>query len=135
MALLTHEYYCPKQGMASEFRIVIPDACLQEGSAAASVLFLLPPQGENGLSCLMDSGIASYLEGLNIALVVPPCLQGCFTDMAYGYPFYQSLKYVREYLKSYLPGLPLERGKCAVAGMGISALAALRWAIEEPDFF
>ena len=135
MALLTHQYYCPKLGMASEFRVLMPDSCFRGEEKPAGTLFLLPPQGDSGQKCLTESGIAVFLENKRIAAVIPPCLQGCFTDMVYGYPFYQSLKYLREYLKTYLPGLPLEKGKCAVAGFGISAIAAIRWTIEAPDFF
>ena len=135
MALLTHDYYCPKLGMASELRVLMPEICIRGDEKPAGVLFLLPPQGESGLSFLTESGIAGYLESVRIAVVIPPCLQGCFTDMVFGYPFYQSLKYVRKYLKTYIPGLPLESGKCAISGFGISGMAALRWAMEEPDFF
>ena len=135
MALLTHDYYCPKIGMASELHLLVPDEILRGEEQAAGTLFLLPPQGESGLSLFTGTKISALSEAYRIAVVVPPALQGCFTDMVYGYPFYQSLKYVREYLKTYLPGLPVEKGCCAVAGLGISAIAALRFAAEEPDFF
>ena len=42
MALLTHDYYCPKTGMASELRILLPDACIHGTEQPAGVLFLLP---------------------------------------------------------------------------------------------
>lgn len=135
MALLTHDYYCPKLGMASELRMLIPDLCLHGKEVPEGVLYLLPPQGESGLSLITETGIMPYLESGRIVTVIPPCLQGCFTDMVFGYPFYQSLKYVREYLKACFPGLAAEKGKNAIAGFGISAMAALRWAMEEPDYF
>ncbi|MBQ6551097.1 MAG: hypothetical protein IJL78_06800 [Lachnospiraceae bacterium] len=135
MALLTYNYYCPKLGMASELRILAPDTCLRGEVEAAGLLFLLPREGENGLSLLTEAGLGTYVEKMNTVIVIPPCLEGCFTDMVYGYPFYQSLKYVREYLGTYLPGLLRKHVKYAVAGYGISAMAALRWAHEEPDFF
>ena len=135
MALLTHDYYCPKLGMASELRILAPEAILRGETKPRGVLFLLPPEGESGLSLLTGTKIAALSENCGVAVVIPPCLQGCYTDMDLGYPFYQSLKFVREYLRSYMPGLPLEAGSCAVAGIGIGSLAALRWASEEPEFF
>ncbi|MBR6323284.1 MAG: hypothetical protein IKR59_10465 [Lachnospiraceae bacterium] len=135
MPLLTHDYYCPEIGMASELRIFLPDTILRGEEAARGFLFLLPPQGEGGLSLLTGTKLAALCDEYRIAAVIPPCLQGCFTDMVCGYPFYRSLKYVREYLKTYYPGLSIEAGKCAAAGLGISALAALRWANEEPEHF
>lgn len=121
--------------MASELRILLSDPILQNEENTAGTLFLLPPQGESGLSLVTETEIPAICSAYRIAVVIPPCLQGCFTDMVYGYPFYQSLKYVREYLRHYFPGIPLEHGKCAVAGIGISAVAALSWAAEEPEGF
>ena len=135
MALISHDYYCPKIGMASELRILLPDACLHGAEQPRGVLFLLPQQGESGQRLVYETGLGALAEQYRIAAVIPPCLEGCFTDMVYGYPFYQSLKYVRDYLKTYFPGLPFNKGKCAIAGIGISAMAAIRWAAEEPDFF
>ena len=133
--LLTHDYYCPKIGMASEFRVVMPDGMLQNSEKPAGVLFLLPKEGESGSAMISKTDLPSLCASYRIAAVVPPCLEGCYTDMVYGYPFYQSLKYIREYLRNFLPGIPLESGKCMIAGFGAGGFAALRWAMEEPDFF
>ena len=135
MALITHDYYCTKAGMASEFRLLIPDACLHGDREPEGVLFLLPREGESGGSLILRTGLEAVSDRYQLAVVIPPALNGCFTDMVYGYPFYQSLLYVREYLRTYFPGLPLVPGKCAIAGIGISAMAAVRWAAEEPEFF
>ncbi len=135
MSLITHDYYCPNIGMASKLRLLVPDEVLRGGESPDGLLFILPPEGESGLSLLTGTILTALTEEYRIAAVIPPCLQGCFTDMVYGYPFYQSLKHVREYLSHYFPGLRAEAGKCAIAGFGISALAALRWAFEEPEFF
>ena len=135
MSLITHDYYCPKIGMASEFRLVMPDSVLRGEEKPKGLLFLLPREGESGLSLLTKTSLSALTEEYRIAAVIPPCLQGCFTDMVYGYPFYQSLKYLREYLAQYFPGLRGETGKCAVLGFGISGAASLHWATEEPDYF
>ena len=119
MSLITHDYYCPKIGMASEFRLVMPDSVLRGEEKPKGLLFLLPREGESGLSLLTKTSLSALTEEYRIAAVIPPCLQGCFTDMVYGYPFYQSLKYLREYLAHYFPGLRGETGKCAVLGFGI----------------
>ena len=135
MALLTHDYYCPELGFASELRIVIPGPVLQGDEESRGMLFLLPPEGESGLSLLTGTKISALCNEYLVTAVIPPCLQGCYTDMAYGYPFYRSLKNVREYLKIHLPGIPVEGGNCAIAGIGIGGLGALRFALEEPDYF
>ncbi len=135
MALLTQDYYCPALGMASELRIQTPEAILRGEEKPRGTLFLLPPEGESGLSLLTGTKLAALCEEYRVTALIPPCLQGCYTDMAFGYPFYQSLKFVREYIGNYLPGLAPEKGRTAIAGFGIGGFAALRWALEEPEFF
>ena len=63
MALLTHDYYCPKLGMASELRMLIPDLCLHGKEVPEGVLYLLPPQGESGLSLITETGNSSWHSG------------------------------------------------------------------------
>ena len=135
MALITHDYYCPRIGMAAELRLLVPDGSLRQGKSPAGTLFLLSPPGESGLFWLTDTDLRPLAETYGIAVILVPCLQGCYTDMAYGYPFYRSLQYVRSYVREQIPGIPLEPGRTAIAGASVGGAAALRWGMEEPDFF
>ncbi len=135
MALLTQDYYCRCIGMASELRVVIPDDRLREGAGPESTLILLSPEGESGLAWVTSTKLNALCGTYGVAAVLVPCLQGCYTDMAYGYPFYRSLKQVRSYVQTYLPGIPMEAGQTAIAGASAGGYAALKWAMEEPDFF
>ena len=134
MALLTHDYYCGKIGMATELRIVLPDRFLT-GGAPEKTLILLSPEGESGLGFYEKGDLAAICDEFSLCAVLVPSLEGCYTDMKYGYPFYASLKNVRDYIREYLPGIPVEAGKTLIAGALSGGRAALRWAMEEPGFF
>ncbi len=135
MAIITQDYFCPRIGMASEFRVVLPESADGTLSGAESTLILLSPEGESGRNWLTSTKLKVLCDAYRTAAVLVPCHQGCYTDMALGYPFYQSLKYVAEYIRTYMRGLPTDDRKMAIAGVSVGGNAALRWAIEEPDLF
>ena len=135
MAIITQDYFCPKIGMASEFRVILPETASGTLAEAESTLFLLSPEGESGSNWITSTKVKVLCDRYRTAAVLVPCLQGCYTDMALGYPFYQSLKYVREYISTYLRGIPVGDGEMAVAGASVGGTAALRWAMEEPELF
>ena len=135
MAIVTQDYFCPAIGMATELRVIIPDAALREGRKPESTLFLLSPEGGSGIDWITSTKIKVLCDQYDTAAVLVPCLQGCYTNMVYGYDFYDSLKYVRDYIKTYLPGIDVSDGKMAVAGVSAGGAAALKWAMEEPEAF
>lgn len=135
MAVITQDYFCPRIGMASEFRVILPESGTGVITDAESTLFLLSPEGESGLKWITSTKVRVLCDQFRTAAVLVPCLQGCYTDMVYGYPFYQSLKYVREYIQTYLRGIPAGDGEMAIAGASVGGTAALRWAMEEPELF
>ncbi len=134
MATLTHDYYCGQIGMATELRIVLPDRYLLDGSPD-STLILLSPEGESGLGFYQKGDIAAICDEFSLCAVLVPSLEGCYTDMKLGYPFYASLKNIRNYISEYLPGIPMQSGKMLIAGASSGGRAALRLAMEEPELF
>lgn len=135
MAIITQDYFCPAIGMATELRAVIPDAALKEVRRPGSTLFLLSPEGSSGSDWITSTKLKVLCDKYDTAAVLVPCLQGCYTNMVYGYRFYDSLRYSREYIETYLPGIDVSDGHIAAAGVSAGGAAALRWAMEEPDAF
>lgn len=135
MAIITQDYFCPKIGMASEFRVMLPETASGTITDADSTLFLLSPEGESGLNWITSTKLKVLCDRYRTAAVLIPCLQGCYTDMALGYQFYQSLRYVREYIRTYLRGIPVDNRKMAIAGVSVGGTAAIRWAMDEPELF
>ena len=129
MILLTHNYFSNAIAMATEIRILLP-----EGKAEKTV-FLLSPEGNSGISWITSTKAGALCDAEKTAFVIVPSLQGCYTDMVYGYRFFSALLECIEYLKENLPGVPLESHKCFAAGASTGGLAALRLAMEMPDLF
>jgi S-formylglutathione hydrolase FrmB len=129
MILLTHNYFSNAIAMATEIKILLP-----EGKAEKTV-FLLSPEGNSGTSWVTSTKAGALCDSEKTAFVIVPSLQGCYTDMVFGYRFFSSLIECIAYLKENLPGVPLEPQKCFAAGVSTGGLAALRLAMEKPDLF
>lgn len=129
MILLTHNYFSAAIGMASEIKIILPEG------AAKRTVFLLSPEGSSGSSWTTSTKAAALSDTEQTAFVIVPSLQGCYTDMVYGYPFFASLRESISYLRKNIPGVPLPDHRCYAAGISSGGLAALRLAMSMPDLF
>ena len=129
MILLTHNYFSNAIAMATEIRVLLP-----EGKAKKTV-FLLSPEGNSGTSWITSTKAGALCDSEKTAFVIVPSLQGCYTDMVYGYSFFSSLIECISYLKENLPGVPIEPLQCYAAGVSSGGLAALRLAMALPDLF
>lgn len=136
MPVLSIRNYCPYVQMAGAIQVIIPSAFLTGAQAKASTLFLLAPEGEEGSRWLRHTEAERLADRYGMTMVLVGCLQGCYTDMAFGYRFFQSLtRGVPEYLHRMLPALSLEDGQCYVAGASIGGMGAMKWALSEPRRF
>lgn len=129
MILLTHNYFSNAIGMASEIKIILPE------STAKRTLFLLSPEGSSGSQWTTSTKAAALCDTEQTAFVIVPSLQGCYTDMEFGYPFFSSLLECISYLRENLPGVPLQEHCCYAAGVSSGGFAALRLAMSDPYLF
>ena len=135
MALITHDYFSPSIGMATEIQAVLPEKVLTGGTEPVETLILLCAHGESSRAWLKNARLELLCEEAGICAVLVPCLQGDYTDMAYGYPFAAFLREIPAVLERELPGVRLLPGTVAVAGIGEGGRAALSWYLETPDLF
>ena len=129
MILLTHNYFSNAIAMATEIRILLPE------QPADKTVFLLSPEGGSGTSWITSTKAGALCDSTGTAFVIVPSLQGCYTDMAYGYSFFSSLQECISYLRENIPGVPLRSGHCYAAGVSSGGLAALRLAMTMPKLF
>jgi S-formylglutathione hydrolase FrmB len=122
--------------MAGVLQVILPSDFLTGTPLQASTLFLLAPEGEDGTRWLRHTQAERLSDQYGIAIVLVGCLQGCYTDMAFGYRFFQSLSNgVPAYLRRILPAVPINGGKALVAGASMGGMGAVKWALAEPERF
>ena len=124
MILITHNCFSNAIAMATEIRVLLPD------KEAERTVFLLCPEGGNGLQWITSTKVSVLCDQYKTAFVIVPSLEGCYTDMAYGYNFYSSLKEMVSYISANLPGVPLKEGTCYAVGVSTGGTAALKLALE-----
>ncbi|MBQ8995809.1 MAG: hypothetical protein IJ091_08325 [Oscillospiraceae bacterium] len=129
MILITHNYYSESIAMATEIRILLPD---QEPERT---VFLLSPEGCSGLEWITNTKVFVLCDLYRTAYVLVPSLEGCYTDMEYGYKFFSSLKECIRYLNTNFPGIPILERCCFAVGVSSGGFAALKLAQEMPSFF
>lgn len=134
MPVMTINNYCDYIQMAGVLQVVLPADLVDGKVTQASTLFLLSPEGEEGSRWLRGTQAELLADQYGVAMVMVSCLEGCYTDMAFGYRFFQSLaKGVPEYLFRNIPALNLER--CYVAGCSMGGMGAVKLALTEPQRF
>lgn len=129
MILITHNCFSDAIAMATEIRVLLPDA------EAERTVFLLCPEGGNGLQWITSTKVSVLCDQYKTAFVIVPSLEGCYTDMAYGYNFYSSLKEMVSYIATNLPGVPLKGKSCYAVGVSTGGIAAIRLALDMPELF
>ena len=122
--------------MASRLQVVLPADYLRGEDKRIPILILLAPEGEEGSRWLRHTQAETLSDKYQIAMVLVSCLQGCYTDMTFGYRFFQSLALgVPEYLHRIFPALHLENGRCYVAGASIGGMGAIKLALTQHKRF
>ncbi len=136
MPVVSIRNYCSYVQMAGVLHVLLPSDFFAGAPLRASTLFLLAPEGEDGSRWLRHTQAERLADRYGIAIVLVSCLQGCYTDMAFGYRFFQSLcKGVPAYLRRILPAIPLDNGKTLIAGASMGGMGAIKWALAEPERF
>ncbi len=99
------------------------------------VLYLLHGYSDDHTAWSRWSNIESYVEGLNLAVVMPAVQNSFYTDMTHGGKFFT-------FLSEELPGMlhdlfPLstERSDTFVAGLSMGGYGAFKLALSRPDRF
>lgn len=131
MAVLTVHYYCDSIQMTSLLYIAMPDEPPRDENGYPTVL-LLAPEGAEGDRWMKEAPLERWAKEKHLAFVMPATLQGCYTDMAYGYRFFEAIaREIPAFLKRNLPCLNMQ-SDLSVAGISMGAAAAVRLALTEP---
>ena len=136
MPVLTINNFCDHIQMAGVLQVILPSSLVDGSLNRAPTVFLLAPEGQEGSRWLRHTQVELLADKYQAAMVLVSCLEGCYTDMAFGYRFFQSLeKGIPEYLGYNLPPLCLEDGHCFAVGCSIGGMGAVKWALSSPELF
>jgi putative tributyrin esterase len=99
------------------------------------VLYLLHGHSDDHTAWQRWTSIERYVEGLNLAVVMPSVQNSFYTDMAHGGKFFT---FVTEEVPQVVHGLfPLskERADTFVAGLSMGGYGAFKLALSRPDLY
>jgi S-formylglutathione hydrolase FrmB len=143
MALFHSHFFSEALGMQVSAEVVIPQAAssleIGVGSAAARktwpCLWLLHGLSDDHTIWLPRTSIERYASEMGVAVVMPNCERGFYTDMAYGQAWWT---YLSEELPALMRGFfPLSerREDNAVAGLSMGGYGAAKWLLRKPEAF
>lgn len=133
MISITLHYYSISLGMNSTLSVLLPD---KPSDKTFPLLYLLPDAGEDHTRWIRETSITRIAEKYQMAVVMPPAQQGCFTDMAMGYDFYTALtREIPEVIHTYFPFLSTRPETTFIAGYGMGGYGAFKAALKETGVY
>jgi S-formylglutathione hydrolase FrmB len=119
-------------GMDTDVNVLIPDI----NATDLPVLYLLHGMHGDYTSWLNGSAIGRYARMRKIAVVMPSALNSFYTNMKYGYRYYDYItKDLPEFLRAAFPMLSVKREKTFIAGLSMGGYGAVKLALRNPDRF
>ncbi len=131
MIVIENHVHFKAPGIATGFRVVLPDACCTQAERIPFVL-CLHDYGQNGERMLEQISGSSLVDQHNVALLLPDGQNSCFLNMAHG-PQWES--YVMEYLLPYVQRTFPLQSSTALLGLGYGGWAAARLYARYPQHF
>ncbi|QEO14434.1 esterase family protein [Agromyces intestinalis] len=98
-----------------------------------TVLYLLHGLGDDETAWTRWTSIERYVDGRDLAVVMPTVHRGYYTDQATGYDWF---RYVSEELPALVTGMfrvSPEASETFVAGLSMGGYGAMKWALRRPD--
>ncbi len=143
MALIHVDFFSEVLEMSSQIDVILPQKTrgqigvknLDE-TEKYPVLYLLHGMTDNQTTWQRNTSIERYATERGIAVVMPTCHLGWYTDMHIGFRYYT---YVAKELPSicarFFPGISQERRDTFIAGNSMGGYGAFKIALHNPDKF
>ncbi len=107
----------------------------QAGDAKFRTLYLLHGHTDDHTAWQRWTSIERYVEGLNLAVVMPAVNNSFYTDMAYGMKYFTYLtRELPVFLREILP-LSAKRQDTFVAGLSMGGYGAFKLALSRPETY
>lgn len=138
MALLQCSFHSEVLGMATKATVILPTLdrdpapSRQRRREGTPVLYLLHGMGDDETAWTRRTSIERYVEGLDLAVVMPTVHRGYYTDQAGGADYWT-------YVSEELPALATSWFRLSsapadtfVAGLSMGGYGAFKWALRKP---
>lgn len=141
MALIHANFYSETLGMERSIDVILPQSqngIGQSGKALEKVpvLYLLHGASDDQTIWQRRTSIERYAVAKGLAVVMPATDLGFYTDMKYGYDFYQFFsKELPQVVHEFFPMISDKREDTFVAGLSMGGFGALKLGINCPEQF
>ncbi len=134
MALLNLHFFSKTLHMMSEVDVIIPERQAKSDDEEISVLWLLHGGYGTHSDWHRHTNIERYVEGKNMAVVMPCAGNSRYCNMEYGADYYDYLvKELPGIIKHYLPQISEKREKNFIAGLSLGGSGAISLGMRNPD--
>lgn len=139
MILSTIHFFSESIGMRTAMNVILPQrplATAQTGSKPAHrTLYLLHGHSDDHTAWQRWTSIERYVEGLNLAVVMPAVHLSFYTDMVHGGKFWQFISEEVPAVAHDLFPLSTAPADTYVAGLSMGGYGAFKLALSHPDRF
>ncbi len=139
MILTEVNFFSEALGMRATMGVILPQRTLKDAQSGAAqkyrTLYLLHGHSDDHTAWQRWTSIERYVEGLNLAVVMPSVHLSFYTDMAHGGKYWQFIsEEVPAVARDMFP-LSSERADNYVAGLSMGGYGALKLALTHPERF
>jgi S-formylglutathione hydrolase FrmB len=149
MALVHWHFYAASLGMQRTIDVALPQGSSGIGvagnrgggnsagiPAGTPVLYLLHGWSDDHTIWQRRTSIERYALDRGLAVIMPGTDLGFYSDMKYGYDFWQFFSVeLPELVAEFFPRLSTRREDTFVAGLSMGGFGALKWGINCPERF
>jgi S-formylglutathione hydrolase FrmB len=139
MILSEINFFSETLGMRATLGVILPQRPLAEACSGVKpryrTLYLLHGHSDDHTAWQRWSSIERYVEGMNLAVVMPAVHLSFYTDMAHGGKYWQFISQEVPALACELLPLSHERADTFVAGLSMGGYGAFKLALACPERF
>lgn len=143
MALIHVDFFSEVLGMSSQLEVILPqntEGQIGIGNAGGKnrypVLYLLHGMTDNQTTWQRNTSIERYAAEKGLAVVMPACHLGWYTDMKCGFRYYTYIsREVPEVCRRFFPCISDKREENFVAGNSMGGYGAFKLALLNPEKF
>lgn len=131
MAWLECRFNSDVLGMDSSLQALIPE----QGPGPWPTLYLLHGLSDDDSAWCRQTAIERYAAERNLAVIMPACGRGFYSNMRYGPRWFDFLSEELPHLVERLFPIATERENTYVAGLSMGGYGAFKWALRQPERF